>query len=67
VDEKAITTEGDLSEARALYTECGYGGGLCGSDTIIVAEANGRAVGAVRICLESGYTVLRGMQVLPNF
>jgi N-acetylglutamate synthase-like GNAT family acetyltransferase len=50
-----------------LYRVCGYSGGIAGQDLIVIALNQNDIVGAVRICLENGINVLRGMQIHPAF
>jgi N-acetylglutamate synthase-like GNAT family acetyltransferase len=57
-----VATE-DIQRVRALYDECGYDGGVAETDLVIAAKSGDALVGAVRICLEEGVTVLRGMQI----
>ncbi|MDJ0711799.1 MAG: GNAT family N-acetyltransferase [Woeseiaceae bacterium] len=46
---------------------CGYSGGHSSSDTVLIAVQRDSLVGVVRLCSEHQITVLRGMQVLPDF
>jgi GNAT superfamily N-acetyltransferase len=46
------------------YTACNYGGGLDDKDMVVVA-IDEQVTGAVRICIENGIKVLRGMQIKP--
>jgi predicted N-acetyltransferase YhbS len=57
----------ELDEVREFYKTIGYGGGVSQSDVTLTARLDGRLVGAVRLCSESGVVVLRGMQVDPSF
>lgn len=59
--------QGDIPRVAAFYRRCGYAGGISTSDTALAAMTGGRVVAAVRLCRECGVTVLRGMQVLPEF
>ena len=62
-----IATHSELSEVECLYAICGYRGGVDPADTTFLARSQGQLIGAVRICVEHGVTVLRGMHVLPSF
>ena len=62
-----VATEALLESVRALYRECGYGGGVSEDDAALVAHVDGHLVAAVRVCSEHGVTVLRGMQVRPAY
>lgn len=57
----------EFEDVRAFYLQCGYGGGLGQDDTVFVAQLQGQIIGAVRLCPEDRFFVLRGMQVLPLF
>jgi GNAT superfamily N-acetyltransferase len=57
----------EFPQVAALYRECGYGGGIDDADKAIAAKIGESVVAAVRLCQESGVTVLRGMQVLPAY
>lgn len=58
---------GELMRVEAFYRETAYYGGLNVADTVIVAESDGKIVGAVRLCEEEGVLVLRGVRVRKNF
>jgi predicted N-acetyltransferase YhbS len=57
----------DAKDIEAFYRQCGYGGGLSEKDLILIAQSEAKIVGAVRLCPETGFFVLRGMQVLAPF
>jgi GNAT superfamily N-acetyltransferase len=61
----ALAAPAELDEVRAFYARAGYGGTVAEQDVTLVARVDGRLVGVVRLCPESGITVLRGMQVDP--
>jgi N-acetylglutamate synthase-like GNAT family acetyltransferase len=46
------------------YETCNYHGGVQDTDKIVIA-IEGQIIAAVRICLEHGVKVLRGMQIKP--
>jgi len=46
------------------YQICNYGGGILDADLAVIA-IDEQIIGAVRICMENGVKVLRGMQVKP--
>jgi len=46
------------------YEICNYGGGVQDTDSIVIA-IDQQIIGAVRICIEHGIKVLRGMQIKP--
>lgn len=48
------------------YQACNYGGGIDDKDIVVIAQGTGIA-GAVRICVENGSKILRGMQITPAF
>ncbi|WP_414530743.1 GNAT family N-acetyltransferase [Nodularia chucula] len=53
---------------RVFYSQCGYGGGpISEEDLIFIAQLEERIIGAVRLCPETEFFVLRGMQVLAPF
>jgi GNAT superfamily N-acetyltransferase len=55
-----------LAQVRAFYEQVRYGGGVSDADTVLAAFAGERVVGAVRLCVEHGVVVLRGMFVAPD-
>jgi N-acetylglutamate synthase-like GNAT family acetyltransferase len=57
----------DAEDIKAFYRQCGYGGGLSEKDLILIAQSEAKIIGAVRLCPEPGFFVLRGMQVLAPF
>jgi len=58
----------DLAEIEEFYNKTvGYGGGVSQSDFTLAARLDGSLVGAVRLCVENGIIVLRGMQVASAF
>jgi N-acetylglutamate synthase-like GNAT family acetyltransferase len=52
---------------KTFYSQCGYGGGLNKEDRILIAQLGEEIIGAVRLCPENGFSVLRGMQILAPF
>ena len=60
-------TAEDISRVLSFYAERGYGGGIRPEDTVLLAERDGELVGVVRLAIEEGVVVLRGMQVHPKF
>ena len=52
-----------LADVGDFYARTGYGGGVSASDVTLAAKLDGRVVGAVRLCRDGGFIVLRGMQV----
>jgi N-acetylglutamate synthase-like GNAT family acetyltransferase len=56
----------DRERVRAFYVAGGHSGLLEPSDRVLIAEAGGQIVGAVRLCVESGVQVLRTMRVRPD-
>ncbi|WP_193196685.1 GNAT family N-acetyltransferase [Nostoc sp. MG11] len=54
---------------KVFYSKCGYGGDLSTleEDLILIAQLEEKIVGAVRLCPDTGFFVLRGMQVLAPF
>jgi N-acetylglutamate synthase-like GNAT family acetyltransferase len=57
----------DAEDIEAFYRRCDYGGGLSEKDLILIAQSEAQIIGAVRLCSEAGFFVLRGMQVLAPF
>jgi len=57
----------DLPQVADLYVEWGYRSAAHPSDTLIVAEHDHRIVGVVRLTVEFGHRMLRGMRVQPAF
>lgn len=56
------------ARAAEAYGVWGYGGGVRPEDVVYVAEADGELVGVVRRTVEDdGVTMLRGMQVAPEW
>jgi N-acetylglutamate synthase-like GNAT family acetyltransferase len=53
----------DRERVRAFYVACGHSGLLDPADRVLIAEAGGQIVGAVRLCVEEGLQVLRTMRV----
>jgi N-acetylglutamate synthase-like GNAT family acetyltransferase len=62
-----LGTADDLPAVRDLYVEWGYRSTAQASDTLIVAEHDHRIVGVVRLTIEHGHRMLRGMRVQPAF
>ena len=56
-----------IPDIAAFYERCGYSGGISSDDTVLVAIRADSVVGVVRLCSEHQATVLRGMQVFPDF
>ena len=61
-----IGSTDDQARARAAYESWGYRGGVQAADTLFLAEQGGALVGVVRLTLEEGTRMLRGMQVAPH-
>jgi N-acetylglutamate synthase-like GNAT family acetyltransferase len=57
----------DLENIKAFYSQCDYGGDLSEEALIFIAQLEEKIVGAVRLCPNTGFFVLRGMQVLAPF
>lgn len=57
----------DAENIKAFYNQCGYGGDLSEEALTFIAQLEKRIVGAVRLCPNTGFIVLRGMQVLAPF
>jgi N-acetylglutamate synthase-like GNAT family acetyltransferase len=58
---------GERERVRAFYLACGHTGPLDPADRVLLAEADGEIVGAVRLCVEERVQVLRTMRVRPDF
>jgi N-acetylglutamate synthase-like GNAT family acetyltransferase len=57
----------DLPQVADLYTEWGYRSAAHPGDTLVVAEHDHRLVGVVRLTVEYGHRMLRGMRVQPAY
>lgn len=55
--------EVDMPRLLAFYHGTGYAGGVDPADVVVLAEEEGRIIGALRLCQEQGALVLRGMRV----
>jgi predicted N-acetyltransferase YhbS len=62
-----LGTTDDLPAVAELYQEWGYRSSASPDDTLIIAAHDGRVVGVVRLAMEFGHLVLRGMRVQPAF
>jgi predicted N-acetyltransferase YhbS len=62
-----LGTPDDLPHVDELYREWGYRSAAEPSDTLIVAEHDHRIVGVVRLTVEFGHRMLRGMRVQPAY
>jgi GNAT superfamily N-acetyltransferase len=62
-----IADDAERSQLADLYKRWGYRAGIAPTDTVYVAEQEERIVGMVRRTLENGTTLLRGMQVDPEY
>ena len=62
-----LGTADDLAQVADLYTEWGYRSAAHPNDTLIDAEHDHRIVGVVRLTVEHGHRMLRGMRVQPAF
>ncbi|BAY09200.1 GNAT family N-acetyltransferase [Calothrix sp. NIES-2098] len=57
----------DSENIKAFYKQCGYGGDLSEEALTFIAQFEERIIGAVRLCPNTEFFVLRGMQVLAPF
>jgi len=63
----------DIEAIKAFYNQCGYSGGVNEEDLLFIARSQvqpgneEQIVGAVRLCPNAGFFVLRGVQVLAPF
>src|SRR6185295_15892480 len=62
-----LGTADDLPHVADLYTEWGYRSAAHPGDTLVVAEHDHRLVGVVRLTVEYGHRMLRGMRVQPAY
>ena len=62
-----LGTPDDLAQVAELYLEWGYRSAAEPTDTLIVAEHDRRIVGVVRLTVEFGHRMLRGMRVQPAY
>ena len=60
-------TAEDIPRALNFYAEQRYAGEIRSEDTVLLAELDSELVGIVRLALEEGVVVLRGMQVHPRY
>ncbi|MBD2213263.1 GNAT family N-acetyltransferase [Nostoc linckia FACHB-104] len=57
-----------IEAVKVFYGKCGYGGGpISEEDLIFIAHLDNKIIGAVRLCPNIDFFVLRGMQVLAPF
>lgn len=56
----------DHPRARAAYEAWDYHGGILPEDTVFLAERGGELVGIVRLTVEHGERMLRGMWIKPD-
>jgi GNAT superfamily N-acetyltransferase len=54
-------------EIRSVYSSVEYKGGITDEDRGFLASIEGKPVGAVRLCIEDGVLVLRGMMIDPAY
>ena len=54
-----------LNELSDFYMRCGYGGDFSPNDEVFYAKDGNQFIAVVRLALEEGIYILRGMQVLP--
>lgn len=67
-DISVTAAEGDdLNEVAQFYELVGYGGGVSANDVTIIAKSNSCLIGAVRLCREEDFKVLRGMHIHPDY
>ncbi|HYR11848.1 MAG TPA: GNAT family N-acetyltransferase, partial [Longimicrobium sp.] len=57
----------EYARVRETYEAWGYGGGVQPEDVVYLAEAGGELAGVVRRTHEHEVTMLRGMQVAPEW
>jgi len=62
-----IGNKSDIERVRDFYTNCGYSGSIQSNDVLLIAEEKSVVVGVVRLCIEYGYCILRGMRVHDNY
>ena len=62
-----LGTVEDLPHVAELYREWGYRSAAEPTDTLVVAEHDHRIVGVVRLTVEFGQRMLRGMRVQPAY
>lgn len=56
-------TAEDVERINRFYASCGSSASVDPGETVLVAEDGDAVIGAVRLCTESGYLVLRTMLV----
>lgn len=54
----------DIEVIKAFYNQCGYSGGVSEDDLLFIAQIEEQIVGAVRLCPNTGFFVLRELQIL---
>ncbi|GLS91418.1 hypothetical protein GCM10007916_24870 [Psychromonas marina] len=54
-----------LNELSDFYLQCGYGGDVSPADEVFYVMDENKLVAVLRLALEEGVCILRGMQVLP--
>jgi len=65
--EVEISVSDCTEDVLAFYRKSGYRSKPNRGDTLVIATFQNAIVGAVRICWEKGFTVLRGVRVLPEW
>lgn len=63
-----LATPAQHPAAQAFYALCGYAGTeIAPADRVLLARRGTQLIGIVRLCSETGFCCLRGMQVLPDY
>lgn len=57
----------DLPAVAELYRETNYRSQATPDDTLVLADLEGRIIGVVRLVVEHGHCILRGMRVQAAF
>lgn len=62
-----VTQDHEFEQVKSFYQKSGYTQPISASDLFVVAEEGDELRAALRLCLEDGCLVLRGMRVAPPF
>ena len=62
-----LAENSEWADVLLFYRRSGYLSKPNQTDTVVIALYNGAIIGAVRICWEQKFAVLRGVRVLPEW
>ncbi len=67
---KLIIETKDLNLVKKIYSDCNYEMKSINhqeGDLYFIAKLNDKNVGVARLCIENGFQVMRGVNIMPNF